>query len=140
MKPPEDARRRIVNEWRRKADADIAVADHLLSEEPAFPNAVTFHCQQAAEKYLKALLTWWDIEFPKTHVLARLIALIETRDAALAEELLDAVALTPYGVELRYPGDRPDATADDAREALHLARRVRDAVLPLLPEVPGQQR
>jgi HEPN domain-containing protein len=136
MKPPEYARTKIVNEWRRKADADLAVAERLLSDETVFSNAVTFHCQQAAEKYVKALLVHWNIEFPKTHVLARLLGLIETRDAALAASLLDAVALTPYGVDLRYPGDRPDASPQEAREAAGLARKVREAVLPLLPELP----
>jgi HEPN domain-containing protein len=136
MMAPEDARARIVNEWRRKADADLAVAERLVSDETLFSNAVTFHCQQAAEKYLKALLTHWSIEFPKTHVLAKLIGLLETRDPALAASLLDVDGLTPYGVEQRYPGDRPDATLVEARDAVRLARKVRDAVLPLLPAFP----
>ena len=133
MKPPEDARARIINEWLRKADTDMAVAERLLSDGIPFCSVVAFHCQQAAEKYLKALLTCWGIEFPKTHVLANLIALIEARNAALATSLLDTIVLTPYGVELRYPGDRPDATLAEAREAVKLARLVRDKVLPLLP-------
>ncbi|HFE46513.1 MAG TPA: HEPN domain-containing protein [Nannocystis exedens] len=57
MKPREEVKKQIVSEWLRKADADIAVAERLLSDEAAFLNAVTFHCQQAAEKYFKALLT-----------------------------------------------------------------------------------
>jgi len=140
MTPHEDAKKRIVNEWLRKADADMAVAERLPSDEAAFLNAVTFHCQQAAEKYLKALLTWWDIEFPKTHVLAKLIGLVETRDATLATLLLDAVVLTAYGVELRYPGGRPDATPDEAREAVKLAQQVRDAILPLLSDPSGSAK
>lgn len=140
MKPREQAKRRILAQWLRKADADMNLAEHLVSEGVNFPSAITFHCQQAAEKYLKALLTWWDIEFPKTHVLAKLIGLVETRDAALATSLLDAVVLTAYGVELRYPGDRPDATPDEAREAVDLARKVRDAVLPLLPADAGGEK
>jgi len=142
MKPLEEVKKRIVNEWLRKADADIAVAERLPLDKSAFLNAVTFHCQQAAEKYLKALLlTWWGIEFPKTHELVKLIKLIEANDAKLAESLRDVIVLTPYGVELRYPGDRPDATPDEAREAVKLAQQVRDAVLPLLPlesDEPGQ--
>jgi HEPN domain-containing protein len=133
MRPHEKAKERVVNEWLRKADADMALAEHLLSEAAAFPNAITFNCQQAAEKYLKALLTWWDTEFPKTRVLGKLIKLVHMRDAELAESLLDAISLTPYGVELRYPGDRPDASQQDAREAVLLARKVRDAIGPLLP-------
>jgi len=128
MKPPEPARARIVGEWVGKAEADLGVAQRVLGDDDPFLNAVTFHSQQAAEKCLKALLTCRGIEFPKTHVLANLIGLVETRDAALAKSLLDAVVLTPYGVEQRYPGDRPDASPAEAREAVRLARNVRDAI------------
>ncbi len=79
MKPPEDVKKRIVNQWLDKANADIVLAEHLLSDETAFLNAITFHCQQAAEKYLKALLTWWETEFPKTHELAKLIKLADAQ-------------------------------------------------------------
>jgi HEPN domain-containing protein len=140
MRPPEDARKRIVSEWSRKADSDLAVAERLLSDEAVFSSAVAFHCQQAAEKYLKALLTHWSLEFPKTHVLAKLTGLIETRDPALAASLLDVDGLTPYGVDLRYPGDRPDASPTEAREAVRLAKRVRDAILPLLSQRSDPQR
>ena len=139
MTPREHAKTQIVGQWLRKADADLALAERLLLDEEPFLNAVAFHCQQAAEKCLKALLTRWDIEFPKTHVLASLIRLVQTRDAALAASLLDAVVLTPYGVELRYPGDRPDVSEQEAREALALARKVRRAIVPLTPERPGPE-
>jgi len=74
-------------------------------------------------------------------MLAKLIGLVETRNAVLAMSLLDAIILTPYGVELRYPGDRPDASPTQAREAVELARQVRDVILPLLQlesTEPGQ--
>ena len=57
MKPPEDVTRKVLAEWLRKADTDLAVADQLLSQEVLFPIAVSFHAQQSAEKYLKAFLT-----------------------------------------------------------------------------------
>lgn len=136
--PPENPKLRIIDEWRRKADDDLAVAERLLSDDACpFSNAITFHCQQAAEKYLKALLTCWDIEFPKTHILARLLALVEQRDATLAASLMDVVGLTPYGVELRYPGDRADASPAEAREAVQLAQQVHDAVMPRISNPPA---
>ena len=49
MTPPEQAKRRLLQEWLRKADADLAVAEHLLSDETPFHEAVCFHCQQAAD-------------------------------------------------------------------------------------------
>ena len=56
MMPREQVKRRILGEWLRKAQADLAVAEHLVSEEAIFAGAVAFHCQQAAEKYIKAFL------------------------------------------------------------------------------------
>ena len=140
MKPHEDTMKRIVNEWLRKADADMAVAERLLSDDAAFVNAVTFHCQQAAEKYIKAFLVWHEIDFPKTHDLEELLDLAEASNRDLAASLRDVIVLTPYGVDLRYPGDRPDATPDEAREAVQLAQQVRDAILPLLPQRPDSER
>ncbi len=56
-------------------------------------------------------------------------------DKELAESLKSIIALTPYGVELRYPGDRPEVTEDEARQTVELAAAVRDAVKKKLPEV-----
>lgn len=140
MKQPDQVKRRILAEWLRKADADIAVAEQLLPNEATFLNAVAFHCQQAAEKYIKAFLVWYEIDFPKTHDLEELLDLVETSNRDLAASLRDVIVLTLYGVELRYPGDRPDATPDEAREAVKLARQVRDAILPLLSDPPGNAK
>jgi HEPN domain-containing protein len=133
MKPPEDAKKKIVTEWLRKADADFELAVHLVAESTTFSNAIAFHCQQATEKYLKAFLVWHQVLFPKTHDLEEILDLVKIIDEPLAESLRDVIVLTPYGVELRYPGDRPDATPETAQEAVELARKVRDAVSERLP-------
>jgi HEPN domain-containing protein len=128
MGPREEVRRRLVADWRRRADEDLAVAEHLLREGARHANAVAFHCQQAVEKYLKAFLTWREVEFPKTHDLGRLLDLVQTVNEPLAHGLRQVIALTPFGVELRYPGDRPDASPEQAHEAVRLAREVHTAV------------
>jgi HEPN domain-containing protein len=137
MTPHEETSRKLVAEWLHKANADLAAAECLLSESDAFAGIVMFHCQQAAEKFLKAFLTWRGTDFPKTHDLGTLLNLIETVDRPLAVSLLTSVALTSYGVELRYPSDHREATAEEARDAVELAKKVRDAVLPLLPAPPN---
>ncbi|MBN1490627.1 MAG: HEPN domain-containing protein [Phycisphaerae bacterium] len=76
---------------------------------------------------------WREVDFPKTYDLEQLLDLMESVNAGLAEPLRDVIVLTPYGTELRYPGDRPDASSDQAREALELARLVRDKIVPLVP-------
>ena len=128
MKSPENSMRKVVAEWLFKADEDFELAEYLLSQGVFHPNAIAFNSQQAAEKYLKAFLTWKQIHFPKTHDLEILLVLIEQIDAALAASMEDIIVLTMYGVELRYPGDQPDVTPDNARKAVELARKVRKSV------------
>ncbi|MGP8245255.1 MAG: HEPN domain-containing protein [Bryobacteraceae bacterium] len=55
MKPPEVALRELVCQWLEKASADFDVADRLSAQRGRFREIVAFHCQQAVEKYLKAL-------------------------------------------------------------------------------------
>lgn len=92
-----------------------------------------FHAQQAAEKFLKAVLVWHQVEFAKTHDIGRLVDLVKTIDAILAEVIRDSAALTPYGVEVRYPGELLEPTAEEARQAVGLAECVREAVFLHLP-------
>ncbi|MBI2433477.1 MAG: HEPN domain-containing protein [Candidatus Hydrogenedentes bacterium] len=106
----------------------------LLAEQPSgFANPICFHAQQAVEKFLKGYLTWQRIACPKTHDLERLLVLVETADRDLAEFLADTSILTPYGVEVRYPGDHPKATEQEAEEAVRLVRKTQDAILAVLP-------
>ena len=129
MKPPEEVKKILVNQWLAKAEQDIKAGEALLAVEPPFLYPACFHAQQAAEKYLKALLTWHQIEFPKTHVIELLLELLKGIDIQTATQLDNAGELTPYGVDIRYPGDQPDPDLDEAREAVDLARNVRDAVM-----------
>ena len=129
----EQARNKLVRQWLQKADTDLKAAESLLSQDPPFLYPSCFFSQQAAEKHLKALLTWHQVEFPKTHVIGELLDLLAEVDASLAQSLADATALNPYGVEVRYPGDQPEPDSLQATTALDLAREVRDAVTCALP-------
>jgi HEPN domain-containing protein len=128
MRPPEEVKRDLVRQWLAKADEDLDAAKALLSLGTSFLSTIGFHCQQAAEKYFKAFLTWQQIEFPKTHDLSLLLGLISTEAPSLAESLEEVVELTSYGVEIRYPGDIPEVTSEDAAEAVQLAEKVREAI------------
>jgi HEPN domain-containing protein len=84
---------------------------------------VCFHCQQAAEKYLKALLQELGLAVPKTHNLNDLLDLLVPHDAALAALRRRLKGLTRYAVEYRYPGLR--ARTREMQSALRNAERVR---------------
>ncbi len=140
MRPPEGVKREFVVQWIRSADGDLAAAKHLLSGGAELVQGAVFHAQQAAEKFLKAVLVWHQVEFPKTHDIGRLIDLLETMDTGLAGGVREASALTPYAIEARYPSDLPGPTLAEGREALAIAARVRDAVLRKLAPVLGSDK
>ena len=70
--------KKLTAEWVRKAEEDYQVAVKLRRGDGPFHNAVYFHCQQSAEKYLKALMEERGLGVPKTHDLDELCTLLLT--------------------------------------------------------------
>lgn len=129
MKPPDEIRNEFVGQWLSKAEEDFGAAKSLIAYGETFLSTVCFHSQQAAEKYLKAFLTSHQVEFPKTHDIDELLDLIAPTDSKLSESLRDVTMLTNYGVDVRYPGDFPNVTSNDAQQAIQMADKVRRLVL-----------
>jgi len=134
MRPPEQVKRDLVRQWLAKADEDLAVAETLVSQDAPYLTAIGFHAQQAAEKFLKAFLVRHQVEFPKTHDLDEILDIVATVDRVLAESLRCTIMLTPYAVHPRYPDEFPTVTAQDAKAAVSLAAKARDAILLSLRE------
>jgi HEPN domain-containing protein len=124
--------RALIRQWLAKAGEDFDLIEHLAKEGSRFPAAVVFHSEQAAEKYLKALLVRYGVDFPKTHDIKELLRLLTPMDAALAAELEAADWLTPFGAAIRYPGDYPQIRPGDDKRAVELAHQVRDKVMRVL--------
>ncbi len=133
MKQPDEVKLEFVREWLQKAEMDFRTAMYLFDSGEDFLIGTVFHAQQAAEKYLKTFLVWRQIEFQKTHDLAMLLNLVAQVEIELAETLNEAVELTPYGVEYRYPGDYPEVTRRDAQRAINLIQLVREKIRDRLP-------
>ena len=107
-----------VRQWLHKADHDLRSAARLMSgdEEPLLDTAV-YHCQQAAEKVLKAYLTSHGIKFSKIHLLSPILSLCADIDSSFYELSDAAELLTPLATEFRYPGDIMEPDPSDAQEA-----------------------
>lgn len=118
----------MVAHWLENANRDYDAAEHLLAEGDRFGEIAAFHCQQAVEKYLKALLVRYQVEFPKTHDIRKLLGWVATIHPDLAESLRDADTLT----EVRYPSDAPELLPGGETDAFSVASRVREAVMALL--------
>ena len=97
--------KRETAQWVRKAERDWEVAHRLAGDDPPPRDIVCFHCQQAAEKYLKALLQESGFKVPRTHELADILDLLLPGDASLAQLRRKSASLTRYAVDYRYPGE-----------------------------------
>lgn len=118
-------------EWVEKAEGDFHTASReaAVTDAPNF-DAVCFHCQQSAEKYLKAVLTEHSVYFGKIHDLEKLVASVAAT-APRAISVSDAAKrLTDYAIDVRYPGSSPDAGA--AKQALADCTAIRSTLRSLL--------
>jgi HEPN domain-containing protein len=67
----------VLRQWVRKAEHDLEAARRIMAVEEGCPyDTVCFHCQQAIEKYLKALLTLSGVPALRTHDLEKLLAML----------------------------------------------------------------
>ncbi len=123
-------KKEIVLRWMKKGDNDLKAVEHLLEFEDAPTDIITFHCEQAVEKYLKAYLTFVNIRVKKTHDLESILNLCIEKDKEF--ETLDREKiseLTFYGVEVRYPDDFYEPTIEEAKETVEIARKVKEFII-----------
>ena len=124
----------IARDWVQKGENDLKNAIHTVGMRKDCPtDTVCFHAQQCVEKYSKAFLVLKRIDFPKTHDIKELIALLpsNTRPKLTPEEQR---RLTDYATVTRYPGDYELISLAEARRAVKIARRVRNEMRKLLPK------
>lgn len=131
---PDAARGAETREWLAKAALDLRAAEHEFTAEPPLTADIVFHCQQLAEKSMKAFLAWHDEPFRKTHNLIEVGEQCATIDPTLGELIRGAAGLTEYAWRFRYPGELEEPSVGEAQEALLLARRVSEGILSRLPE------
>ncbi len=114
---------KILAEWISKAEGDYAVANREMEASGGNCDAICFHSQQMAEKYLKAFLFKNKVDFPKIHNLVELLELCLIIDSSLeaCRDFLDR--LDDYAVLYRYPGASADQS--DAEIAFGDAEQVR---------------
>src|SRR3989442_5807525 len=89
--------------WMIKAWRDLETARRAANGQPPFYDVAVYHCQQAAEKAVKAFLVHHGRAYERTHdieVLVDLASDINPRFSSLADH---ADALTPYATRFRYP-------------------------------------
>ena len=82
-------------------DRDLVILRKNAPDPEIATEVLGFHCQQAVEKYIKAVLATRGVEFRKIHDIKALVDL--AADAATQVPSGDELeALTPFAVEFRY--------------------------------------
>ena len=118
----------LVREWLDKADEDFGFAVSVMADSPYY-SQICFHFHQAAEKYLKAYIIAYDLDFQKIHDLLVLLKICMRKDAGLQAILRDCKFLNRYYIDARYPVHWP--TSYDREEPLKArlaAERIRDQI------------
>ena len=106
--------------WLEKAQMDLRSARVDLTATPPIVGDALFHCQQVVEKAIKAMMTWHDHPFRKTHDLADLGAQIVVLEPELEDLLKRAAPLTEYAWKFRCPGETrepPEAAVSHTRSS-----------------------
>jgi HEPN domain-containing protein len=83
---------------------------------------------------LKVLLTFYQVEFPKTHEIERLLALVSNANPEAADALGCAKWVGPFAVDIRYPGDAVEMLPGGEVKAIEIAQFVKSVVLRTLDE------
>jgi HEPN domain-containing protein len=122
--------------WLRQAHSDLAMA--VYASAGGFLAQACYHCTQAAEKALKALLLALDQEPPRTHSIERLLLQVEELGIETTPlRQLPLKSLQRMTTASRYPdGDEAPVDLFDERDAA-LALEVAQALVAFADQQLG---
>lgn len=123
---------KLIREWLQKADEDLDFAASII-EDSTFYAQICFHFQQAAEKYLKAVIVADELEFQKVHDLVTLLKICLKRRPELSSLMPACKVLNRYYIDTRYPVHWPtNYSKETAFEAKAAAEEIRDTITSCL--------
>lgn len=124
---------KIVKEWLNKAEEDFNFAKVNLEEGNNFYAQICFHFQQSAEKYLKAFIVAYDLEFEKMHNLINLLKICSKKEPSLLSLMDKCEALNTAYIDTRYPVHWPtDYTKEKALKLQEAAEKIAQTIKELL--------
>ena len=115
-------------EWINYAEKDFVAAEFLMTATSPPIEIICYHCQQSAEKILKAFLIKNDIIPPRTHDLNLLINECYKIDNEVSILKKECNRLNDFGVNTRYPNNL-DLIFDDAKIALKDSEKIKTYIL-----------
>jgi len=122
-------------DWRLLAGRDMDVAEYLAANmRPVPTETIAFHCQQAAEKYLKGALVILKEEPPYTHDLDELCSMAEKHRPSFVSISSLCTTITHFSVQPRYDLGL-SLSEEDMRIVLSHTKTIRDFLQKEIPEL-----
>ncbi len=125
-------------DWVEFANFDLISAKELINVK-IYITAV-YHCQQCAEKILKAFLAFHNQKIKKTHDLVALVDLCSAFDNSFIKLTETAGRLKPFAIEFRYPDDLLIPDKDKATLTLEQAQKIFDFVKQKITDLETGQK
>ncbi len=130
-----EAQRLLIQSWLIKSQHDLSATHQLILASTPLLDIAIYHCQQSAEKAIKAFLTYHNFVFQRTHDIESLIYAASAFDVQFSAWAYVGRMLTPYATSYRYPADpfNMSPTQLEFDQALDAAQKFYDFVLTVLP-------
>jgi HEPN domain-containing protein len=117
----------IFSEWIRFAEGDLAVTKHITTMHKPIIEIACYHCQQCAEKALKAFLIFHTVQPKFIHDLAILCSDCQEIDSSFASLVDYCHVLSQYITNTRYPSPI-ELNENDMKQSIEFAEKIFDFV------------
>jgi len=107
-------------EWIERAKSNLELAQTKIIRHIYYED-LCYQSQQAAEKALKGLLIYYGVEPEFTHNIEILLNKLKAF-ADIPENIKEAVQLTIYAVQTRYPGEYDEITKEEYEKSVKMAK------------------
>ena len=112
--------------WLERAKSSFELSKATIHKN-IYLEDLCYQIQQSVEKAFKGLLIYYGVEPEFTHNIGVLLFELE-KHTEITENIKDAMDLTNYAVQTRYPGSYDDVTKEEYEKALKIAEECLDWV------------
>jgi HEPN domain-containing protein len=107
--------------WIDRAKSSLEIARTRYSNLVYYED-LCYQAQQAAEKAIKGILVYYNVEPQFTHNIGVLLEELGAYEN-ISDEIKETIKLTKYAVQTRYPGEYDDITKEDYNESIMIAEK-----------------
>lgn len=124
----------FIKEWIYEANNDLGLAEFVIDNDGTYYDLVCFHCQQAAEKFLKAYIIYLNLYYKKIHDLKYLLNVIKRKREIPKHLFNKAEMLQEYTIDSRYPDHWHDPTYKETLQCIKAAKKFKQFIFNEIKE------